>query len=116
MGAALWDEAAQRVASAKNPLPWVALLEYRASYLAEPVPAAPLPPVRVEEQGAAARGCPKGRKLAPFAPERPVGAGLCRDRIRWFVHQMSIFCGNKMDCGDRVGGLRVHAEAANVLP
>ncbi|MFO0015864.1 MAG: MOSC domain-containing protein [Synechococcaceae cyanobacterium] len=45
---ALWDAAAQRVASAKNPRPWAALLEYRASYLAEPVPGAPLPPVRVE--------------------------------------------------------------------
>jgi uncharacterized protein YcbX len=45
---ALWDAAAQRVASAKNPRPWAALLAFRASYQAEPLPGEPLPPVRVE--------------------------------------------------------------------
>jgi uncharacterized protein YcbX len=45
---ALWDIAAQRVASAKNPRPWAALLAFRARYLAEPVAGEPLPAVRVE--------------------------------------------------------------------
>ncbi|MEB3334417.1 MAG: MOSC domain-containing protein [Cyanobacteriota bacterium] len=46
-GYALWDGLAQRVASAKNPRRWADLLAYAASYLAEPRPGEPLPPVAV---------------------------------------------------------------------
>jgi len=44
---ALWDPQAQRVASAKNPRCWAALLAYAACYLEEPRHGAPLPPVEV---------------------------------------------------------------------
>ena len=47
-GYALWDAALGRVASAKNPRLWGDLLGYRARYLAEPRPGAPLPPLAVE--------------------------------------------------------------------
>lgn len=47
-GYALWDAAAQRVASAKNPRRWADLLRYRARYVAEPRPGEPLPPLWVE--------------------------------------------------------------------
>jgi uncharacterized protein YcbX len=63
-GYALWDAAAQRVASAKNPRPWAALLAFRASYLAEPRPGEPLPPVRVE---------------GPFAAPEALATGLTSD-------------------------------------
>ena len=47
-GYALWDEALQRVASAKNPRLWGDLLAYRARFLAEPRAGEPLPPLEVE--------------------------------------------------------------------
>ena len=47
---ALWDHASGRVASAKNPRLWQGLLGYRARFLEEPVPSAPLPPVLIGPQ------------------------------------------------------------------
>jgi uncharacterized protein YcbX len=47
-GYALWDSAARRVASAKNPRRWADLLSYTARYLSEPRVGEPLPPVEVE--------------------------------------------------------------------
>ncbi len=46
-GYALWDHASGRVASAKNPLLWSSLLDYRASYTSEPGAGAPLPPLTI---------------------------------------------------------------------
>ncbi|MFM7170599.1 MAG: MOSC domain-containing protein [Cyanobium sp.] len=47
-GYALLDAQTGRVASAKNPHRWAALLSFRARYLQEPQPGEPLPPVAVE--------------------------------------------------------------------
>ena len=47
-GYALWDADTCRVASAKNPSRWAALLTFRARYLAEPQPGETLPQVAVE--------------------------------------------------------------------
>jgi hypothetical protein len=47
---ALWDHDSGRVASAKNPRLWQGLLGYRARFLEEPVPSAPLPPVLIGPQ------------------------------------------------------------------
>lgn len=47
-GYALWDVAASKVASAKNPRRWADLLRFQASYLAEPVCGEALPPVAVQ--------------------------------------------------------------------
>ncbi len=44
---ALWDHATQRVASAKNPLIWQALLGYRARYGSPPQPGEPLPALAI---------------------------------------------------------------------
>ena len=53
-GYALWDGEARRVASAKNPRRWGALLACSAAYLEEPRPGGPLPPVAVRGPLAAA--------------------------------------------------------------
>lgn len=44
---ALWDHATGRVASAKNPRLWQALLGLQAAFVATPQPAAPTPPVSI---------------------------------------------------------------------
>lgn len=44
---ALWDHATGRVASAKNPRLWQALLGFRAAFVQPPQPSAPTPPVRI---------------------------------------------------------------------
>jgi uncharacterized protein len=46
---ALWDHATARVASAKNPLLWKALLGYEARFTAPVRPDAPPPPVAIQE-------------------------------------------------------------------
>jgi uncharacterized protein YcbX len=48
---ALWDHATGRVASAKNPLVWKALLGFRAAFVEPPLPAAPPPPVSIAVAG-----------------------------------------------------------------
>lgn len=58
---ALWDHATQRVASAKNPLIWQALLGYRAHFRSPPRPGEPLPPLAIaqaEAPAAAAAAAP----------------------------------------------------------
>ena len=47
-GYALWDHTTARVASAKNPLVWRALLDYRAHYIEPPLADSPLPPVAIQ--------------------------------------------------------------------
>ncbi|SBO43259.1 putative Fe-S protein [Cyanobium sp. NIES-981] len=51
---ALWDHATQRVASAKNPLVWKALLHFRAQFLSPPQPGEPMPPVAIAGRETAA--------------------------------------------------------------
>ncbi len=48
---ALWDHRSGRVASAKNPLLWKALLGYRATFTVPPQSGAPLPPVAISPPG-----------------------------------------------------------------
>jgi uncharacterized protein len=46
---ALWDHATSRVASAKNPLLWKALLGYEARFTAPVLPDVPPPPVQIQQ-------------------------------------------------------------------
>jgi uncharacterized protein YcbX len=60
-GYALWDHASSRVASAKNPSLWSALLAYRATYVREPEPGCPLPPVTIEGPAPTSADAPGAR-------------------------------------------------------
>ncbi len=63
---ALWDHATGRVASAKNPLVWKALLGFQARFLEAPRPEGPPPPVAIAVAGPEAGDDPAGP--SPAAP------------------------------------------------
>jgi hypothetical protein len=72
---ALWDHATSRVASAKNPLLWKALLGYEARFTAPVLPGAPPPPVKIQPvDGGGAGG--HGEADEPIAPLRSNDPGL----------------------------------------
>ena len=64
---ALWDHATQRVASAKNPLIWQALLGYRARYGSPPQPGEPLPALAIAPEQPSA-GAPAAAPLLSSDP------------------------------------------------